>query len=68
MPDALTFPYPVWSIWRDDLDPATRDLAEQSLMAIRDQIGGEQSEVMAELAGISQGETLEILGNIEEAQ
>ena len=66
VPDAPIFPYPVWSIWRDDLDPAIRTLAEQSLTAIRDQIDAEQNLVMAELAQISEGKTVEILGHSEE--
>lgn len=66
VPDAPVFPYPVWSIWRDDLDPAIRAVAEQKLIVIRDQIDREQTQVMTELAEISEGETLEILGNTAE--
>lgn len=66
VPDAPIFPYPIWSIWRDDLDPAIRRVAQDSLTVIRDQIDSEQSQVMADLVDISAGDALEILGDVEE--
>ncbi|GGE48848.1 LysR family transcriptional regulator [Actibacterium pelagium] len=65
VPDAPTFPYPIWSIWRDDLDEDIRATAEATLVAIQSQIDDEQSAVIAELADISEGETVEVLGNVE---
>lgn len=66
VPDAPIFPYPIWSIWRDDLDPVIRRVAQDSLTVIRDQIDSEQSQVMADLVDISAGDALEILGDVEE--
>ncbi|WP_415918837.1 LysR family transcriptional regulator [Tateyamaria sp. SN6-1] len=66
VPDAPIFPYPIWSIWRDDLDPAIRRVAQDSLTVIRDQIDSEQSQVMADLVDISAGDALEILGDVDE--
>ena len=66
VPDAPVFPYPVWSIWRDDLEDDIRSVAETSLVAIRSQIDAEQNAVISELAEISEGETVEVLGNSEE--
>ena len=63
VPEAPTFPYPVWSIWRDDLDDDIRATAEASLVAIRSQIDAEQDAVIADLANISGVKTPEVLGN-----
>ena len=63
VPEAPRFPFPVWSIWRDDLDDDVRSTAEAALVAIRSQIDSEQSAVIGALADISGGETVEVLGN-----
>ena len=63
VPDAPVFPYPVWSIWRDDLDNEIRATAEAALVTIQSHIDTEQSAVIAELISVSEGETVEILGN-----
>lgn len=63
VPDAPRFPYPVWSIWRDDLDDEVRAAAEAALVAVRSQIEAEQNEVIAVLADISIDNTVEVLGN-----
>lgn len=66
VPDAPMFPYPIWSVWRDDMDDEIRGLAEQCLVAIRSQIDEEQNAVIAELAEISEGRTVEVFGNHDE--
>ncbi|WP_417525248.1 LysR family transcriptional regulator [Marinovum sp.] len=66
VPDAPVFPYPVWSIWREDLDPDVREVAEATLVTIQSQIDEDQSAVIAELAEISTGETVETLGSSED--
>ncbi|MCF6433432.1 MULTISPECIES: LysR family transcriptional regulator [unclassified Leisingera] len=66
VPDAPMFPYPVWSIWRDDLDPEVRATAEATLVAIQSQIDADQNAVLAELCDISANHTVEVLGNIED--
>ncbi len=65
VPDAPIFPYPVWSIWRDDMDAEIRSNAEAALKDIRKQIDDDQNAVMAELADISEGDTLDVLGGAE---
>lgn len=65
VPDAPRFPYPVWSIWRDDLDEDVRATAEATLVTIQSQIDEDQSAVIADLAGISEGKHVEVLGNVE---
>ncbi|SFR08590.1 LysR family transcriptional regulator [Poseidonocella sedimentorum] len=63
VPDAPMFPYPVWSIWRDDLDPEIREGAERGLVAIKSQIEADHSAVKAELSEISGGQAVEVLGS-----
>jgi DNA-binding transcriptional LysR family regulator len=63
VPDAPRFPYPVWSVWRDDLDPEIRDAAVASLTEIRAQITADQTAVLADLAEISEGHVAEVMGH-----
>lgn len=67
VPDAPVFPYPVWSIWREDLDDDIREVAEATLVTIQSQIDRDQSAVIAELAEISTSETVETLGSSEDS-
>ena len=62
VPDAPVFPYPVWAIWRDDLDDEIRTSAEASLVAIASQVDADQDAVMADLADMNEGHTVEVLG------
>lgn len=63
VPDAPRFPYPVWSVWRDDLDAEIREVAEAALVATRSQIDADQNAIISELSEISEDGTVEILGN-----
>lgn len=63
VPDAPVFPYPVWSVWRDDLDNEIRATAEAALVTIQSHIDTEQSAVITELVRVSEGETVKTLGN-----
>lgn len=62
VPDAPVFPFPVWSIWRDDLDEEIRTAAEASLVAVTSQIDADQTAVKADLAELNENETVEVLG------
>ena len=66
VPDTPVFPFPVWSIWRDDLDDDIRDTAMRALVAISSQIDADKRAVIAELADISESKTVEMLGNAEQ--
>lgn len=66
VPDAPIFPFPVWSVWRDDLEDDIRAVAESALVAIRSQIDADQDAVIAELAQISESESVEVLGKKED--
>lgn len=62
VPDAPVFPYPVWAIWRDDLDSEIRTAAQASLVAISTQIDADQDAVMANLADLNEDHIVEVLG------
>lgn len=61
VPDAPVFPYPAWSVWRDDLDENVREVAERALMTTVEALGREKEVVLSELAEVSTGD-IEILG------
>ncbi|SMX22884.1 LysR family transcriptional regulator [Boseongicola aestuarii] len=65
VPGAPAFPYPIWSVWRDDLDTEVRATAEKTLVAIQSQIEADQNSVIAELKDISDGDAAEGTGNAE---
>lgn len=68
VPDAPVFPYPIWSVWRDDLEDDIRTTAEAALMAVQTQIDQEQSAVIAELAEISEGADVDVLGIMKQTE
>jgi len=47
VPDAPCFPYPVWAVWREDLDPVLRDAAKKVLR----QVGDAADKMGEEVAG-----------------
>lgn len=65
VPDAPRFPYPIWSIWRDDLDDDVREAAEATLVAIKSQIDADHEAVISELNKLSEDGSAEILGKKE---
>lgn len=65
VPDAPLFPFPVWSVWRDDIDPEILENAEAALMEVRTQLDAEQTSVLDELSDISGGHAVEVLGQHE---
>ena len=65
VPDAPRFPYPVWSVWRDDLDP---EIAQHCLKGLREvvtNVDAEQGKVLDELRDISEDEIVQVLGSTE---
>ncbi len=63
VPDAPVFPFPVWSVWRNDLDPELAAKAQSCLSAVAESLGRSQTEVLQELAGLSRGE-VDVLGKM----
>ena len=56
VPDAPRFPYPVWAVWRDDLDADVKSAAHQTLRAVAETVDLEQDSVLERLL------TLDLLG------
>lgn len=66
VPGAPAFPFPIWSVWRDDLDKEVRATAEKTLVAIQSQIEVDQNSVIAELKDISDSDAAEGFGKVEQ--
>lgn len=64
VPDAPRFPYPVWAVWREDLDPDLRDTARKALKAVAMAAEAEGDAVIEQLNEISEAAEVEILGDI----
>ncbi|KJZ19131.1 LysR family transcriptional regulator [Loktanella sp. S4079] len=62
VPDAPRFPYPVWAVWREDLDPDIRMIAEKALKGVTDVAEADGDAVLAQLRDISGDHEVEILG------
>ncbi|MDO6588493.1 LysR family transcriptional regulator [Salipiger sp. 1_MG-2023] len=60
VPDAPVFPYPVWTVWRDDLDEDIRETAEATLVSIQSQVHDDQSSVISQLVDISGDDTSQV--------
>ena len=65
VPDAPTFPYPVWAIWREDLAPDLREAASSALRDVMESIHREQETVIHSLEAISE-ENVGTLGDAAE--
>lgn len=60
--DAPRFPYPVWAVWREDLDPTLRQMAQAELLETSKVAEAENDAVLEELREINDGEDVEVLG------
>ena len=65
VPDAPRFPYPIWSVWRDDLDDDLRMQAQTLLSLVADDAEADAEAVIDHLRDISEDGTVEILGTSE---
>lgn len=63
VPDAPFFPYPIWSVWRDDIDEDVHRVAEATLAILQARIDAEHHAVIAQLETISESGTAEVLGS-----
>lgn len=61
VPNAPRFPYPVWIVWRQDIDPIIRAMAEASLREVVEDLGNVQGEIIEKLAQISSDKEAHIL-------
>lgn len=63
VPDAPRFPYPVWAVWREDLDPGIARTARQTLVAIANAAEADGHAVLEALEDISD-DPVEVMGDI----
>ncbi|NNE88918.1 MAG: LysR family transcriptional regulator [Silicimonas sp.] len=63
VPDAPTFPYPVWAVWREDLPADLKDAASQALQDVVQSVHVEQESVIGSLEMISDAD-VSVLGDI----
>ena len=62
VPDAPRFPYPVWAVWREDLDPKLRKVAQTALRKVTDTAETDGEAVLAQLRDISEDHEVVVLG------
>lgn len=62
VPDAPRFPYPVWAVWRDDVDPDIAASAKKCLTTVVDQVRTEQDAILDRLVRNSQADSIGHLG------
>ena len=61
VPDAPRFPYPVWAVWREDLDLAIAKIAKAELTKVAGVAEADGEAVLHQLRGISEdGTTLKL--------
>ena len=63
VPDAPRFAYPVWAVWRDDLDPALAQLAKAELSKVACAAEADGDDVLDRLRNISENENVGLLGD-----
>jgi DNA-binding transcriptional LysR family regulator len=63
--DAPRFPYPVWAVWRDDLDPELAEIAKATLAQVADGAEADSQAVLEQLRAISDEHIVEVLGEHE---
>lgn len=63
VPDAPAFPYPVWAVWREDLEPDVAEAAKSALRHVSQSLDAETDEVINELREINSDHTVHELGN-----
>lgn len=63
VPDTPRFPYPVWAVWREDLDPDLRASAEAELVNTSHAADLETSSVLEQLQAMTEGHVVEVMGN-----
>ncbi len=66
VPDTPVFPYPVWSVWRTDLDPDLEAVAEKALERVIDDADRTTGEVLESLRGLNEDKEISTLGSSEQ--
>jgi DNA-binding transcriptional LysR family regulator len=64
VPDAPRFPYPVWAVWRDDLDPDLAQLAKAELATVANAAGADSDAVLNQLRDLNDDKVIDVLGKL----
>ena len=64
VPGAPCFHYPVWSVWRDDLDEQTAKVAQDALRTVVEDVEDDQEDVMGALENLSDDGVVDTLGTV----
>ncbi|MHA6346404.1 LysR family transcriptional regulator [Roseivivax sp. CAU 1761] len=62
VPDAPSFPYPLWALWRDDIEEGLAEIARDTLASAAERADADQDAVIDELCEISNTNEIEVLG------
>lgn len=62
VPDAPRFPYPIFHVWRDDLDEETAAVARNTLNRIAQGLEVKQEKIIDQLSEISEDDEIAVLG------
>lgn len=60
--DAPRFPYPVWAIWRKEMDPELREAAAAVLEKVANSAEADANMVITQLRGITKDHDVKVLG------
>ncbi len=60
--DAPRFPYPVWAVWRKEMDPDLREAAAAVLEKVANSAEADSNMVMTQLRGITKDHFVKVLG------
>ncbi len=52
VPDAPSFPYPIWSVWRDDLDRSVARKAQEAMISVIGFVDAEHQAVVDKLSSL----------------
>jgi DNA-binding transcriptional LysR family regulator len=65
VPDAPRFPYPVWAVWRDDMDPVIRKSARSLLAKVAGAAEADADAVIDRLRDLSADREVDVLGALD---
>lgn len=66
VPDAPRFPYPVWAVWREDIDTDILKVAQATLEKVCTGAEADGDAVIEKLRNISEDYEVEVLGHVDD--
>ena len=63
VPDAPAFPFPIWAVWRNDLDPELARVAQEALGAVVAGADATRSRVLEQLRDLSEDHEISVMGS-----